>query len=171
MPRHKVFVAHHGNDNDAVAEFVSRFDDLEDSFIKRAILMPDDVIKSKDDEYVIRQIREKFLSDTTVTLVMIGRCTWSRQFVDWEVQASLRQPAGGKPNGLLAVLLEAGATEGNLPARVKTNVATGYAKFYSRPTHGYELNAWIEDAFQARDARANLIKNGAPRKQGDEFCL
>ncbi|MBN1655077.1 MAG: TIR domain-containing protein [Deltaproteobacteria bacterium] len=41
-------------------------------------------------DYVMRRIRDEHLRDSTVTIVMIGNCTWSRKYVDWELQASLR---------------------------------------------------------------------------------
>ena len=49
------------------------------------------LIDSDDDDYVMRRIREEYLSDTTVTLVFIGKETWTRKFVDWELAASLHQ--------------------------------------------------------------------------------
>src|SRR5437588_9828288 len=170
MVRHRVFLSYHGDDKEAVDAFVNQFDDLEDSFIDLGILMPDEIVDSDDDDYVMRRIREEFLEDTTVTMVVIDDCTWSRQFVDWEVQASLRQSADGKPNGLLTILLEPGATEGKLPPRVRTNVDSGCAYFYARPSTGSNLNAWIEDAYDARESRPDLIDNGATRKRGDDAC-
>jgi hypothetical protein len=38
----------------------------------------------------LRRIRQLYLLDSTVTIVLIGKCTWARKFVDWETQASLR---------------------------------------------------------------------------------
>ena len=66
--------------------------------------MSDDVIESTDTDYVMRRIRELYLQDSTVTIVLIGKCTWARRFVDWEIQASLRQSESGPAhNGLVAI--------------------------------------------------------------------
>src|SRR4051812_6738861 len=105
MARHKCFISLHRADEAAVLEFKRRFDDTQDAFIYRGQSMPEDIINSNNDDYVIGEIRRRFLQDTSVTIVLVGSCTWSRKFVDWEVQASLRQPADGLPNGLLAIVL------------------------------------------------------------------
>ena len=48
MVRHRVFLSYHGDDKEAVDAFVNQFDDLEDSFIARGILMPDEGRESHD---------------------------------------------------------------------------------------------------------------------------
>src|SRR4051794_29715792 len=108
--------------------------------------MPEDLVNSDDDDYVIGQIRKRFLEDSTVTIVLVGTCTWSRKFVDWEVQASLRQPANGSPNGLIAILADPSTTQGRLPDRVKLNYDSGYCQFYPYPRSGANLSTWIDGA-------------------------
>lgn len=168
--RHKVFLSFHKVDLDRVLGFIRTFDTGLDVFIYRAITMPDDVIKSTDAEYVMSRIRNNFLSDSTVTMVLVGACTWARRFVDWEVQASLRRPADGLPNGLLAVLLDPSARAGVLPPRVRLNVDSGYARFYSYPATGVNLASWIEDAFMARLAREGLRRNPRDRMEYNRAC-
>jgi hypothetical protein len=67
--------------------------------------MAEDIIDSDDTDYVMQRIREVYLKGTTVTLVMFGRCTWARRYVDWEIQAALRQDREIIPNGLLGIKL------------------------------------------------------------------
>lgn len=43
---------------------------------------------SNNPEYIMRRIREEKLHDSTVTIVLIGNCTHSRRYVDWEIKAS-----------------------------------------------------------------------------------
>ena len=44
--------------------------------------MEDDVIDSNNTDYVMQRIRQLYLQDSTVTLVLIGKCTWARRFGD-----------------------------------------------------------------------------------------
>ncbi|WP_372493341.1 TIR domain-containing protein [Janibacter melonis] len=37
------------------------------------------------------RIRTKYLGDSSVTIVLVGSCTWARRYVDWEVYSSLRR--------------------------------------------------------------------------------
>jgi hypothetical protein len=159
--RHKCFLSHHGDDRDQLQDFIDEFDEGQDAFITRSITMPEDIIDSDDPDYVMRKIRERFLKDSTVTIVMIGECTWARKFVDWEVQASLRRRAEGPPpNGLFAILLDRSKERGRLPDRVKLNRDSAYAKFCSYPSSAYQLSQWIDEAYYARTENGSLLLTG-----------
>lgn len=164
--RHKCFISYHHADKKAVDEFCDKFDG---TFIRRGITMPEDIINSNDTDYVMRRIRELYLKDSTVTIVMIGKCTWARKFVDWEVQSSLRQSSSGPaPNGLVAIQLWSSYTK--LPHRVNLNVDSGYAKFYKYPSTQILLSSIIDEAFEARTSKANLIKNPRERYSYNRQC-
>jgi hypothetical protein len=169
--RHKCFISYHHADQAAVKQFIDTFDANHDVFISRDLTMPEDVVNSNDDDYVMSRIRSLYIRDSTVTIVLIGACTWTRQFVDWEVQASLRQPANGLPNGLLAILLDKNSNQGKLPLRVRTNVESGYAKFNSYPAGPNTLAGWIDEAFNARTTLASRIVNPRARQKGNASCI
>lgn len=71
--RRKCFISYHHADQEAVNAFVRRFDHEHDSFIARGLgeEMPGDVINSTNTDYVMAKIRERFLSDSTVTIVLL----------------------------------------------------------------------------------------------------
>ena len=162
---HKCFISYHAEDKSAVDDFCEKFSG---SFIRRGIKMEDDIIDSEDTNYVMSRIRQLYLQDSTVTLVLIGKCTWARKFVDWEVQASLRQPKDGYPNGLVAVQLWQSYT--TLPNRVKLNVDSGYSKFYKYPSNSTNLSNKIEEAWNARFDKAELIENPRDRFSYNRQC-
>jgi len=78
--RHKCFVSYHHTDQDEADKFI---DEFEDAFIPRVLGVSDedDFIDSADTDYVMDQIREKYLTDSTVTIVLVGKCTWARRYV------------------------------------------------------------------------------------------
>jgi len=80
------------------------------------------IIDSTDSDYVMRRIRELYIGDSTVTLVMLGKCTWARRYVDWEIQASLRAPQDGLPNGLLGIKLPTYPEGTGFPERFNRNL-------------------------------------------------
>lgn len=90
--------------------------------------------------------------------------------VDWEVQASLRQPADGLPNGLLAILLGENATAGRLPDRVRLNTESGYSEFQTYPSRAGALSSWVDDAFKARTTKASLIVNPRDGRRNNSSC-
>jgi hypothetical protein len=163
--RHKCFISFHKADQRAVDEFCAQF---EGSFIRRGIVMDEDIIDSNDTDYVMRRIRELYLQDSTVTIVLIGKCTWARRFVDWEIQASLRNPSNGYPNGLVAIQLW--DSYKTLPNRVQLNVESGYAKFYKYPTSTNSLSNMVEEAWNARFDLQNLIVNPRERFSYNKTC-
>ncbi len=68
-------------------------------------------IDSDDEDYIMRKIREDYLSDSTVTICLIGTRSsenlgWDEQrFIKRELQASLYNRQGNSKNGILGVVL------------------------------------------------------------------
>lgn len=174
IPRRKCFISYHHADEGLVANFVNTFDHLNDVFIRRRLgESSDDLINSNNTDYVMSQIRNRFLRDSTVTLVMMGRCTWSRRYVDWEIQSSLRR-GQSNPNGLLGVKLPSFT---HFPDRLNKNlIAPGsgdvdcYARWIDWPANTTTLRQAIEDAFQRRTTHAHLIKNPRERMSYNRTC-
>lgn len=69
----------------------------------------------------MRKIREQKLEDSTVTIVLVGSCTHSRRYVDWEVKASLQQ-GQSLPNGLITINLPYMGTRGALSTRCQVQI-------------------------------------------------
>jgi hypothetical protein len=175
--RHKVFISYHHDDQDEVDEFVSTFDEERDVFIRRGIGIgiSEDIINSNDTDYIMRRIRELYLQDSTVTIVLLGECTWARRFVDWEIQASLRHGEKTTPNGLVGILLSSKGNKANPPNRLNINLMgenydEGYARWYAYPKRKDTLAAWIENAFQARTTLAHLIDSPRDRFINNRQC-
>lgn len=68
-------------------------------------------IDSNDEDYIMRKIREDYLSDSTVTIFLIGSRSsenlgWEEQkFIKRELQASLFNSEGNTRNGILGIVL------------------------------------------------------------------
>ena len=175
--RHKVFISYHHEDQDEVENFIETFDYERNVFISRAlgIDIADDIINSTDTDYVMRRIRESYLKDSTVTIVLIGKCTWARCYVDWEIQASLRHGETVTPNGLLGIKLPS-YNKTSYPDRFNKNLKQNdqqkdcYARVIDYPTRKDTLTNWIEDAFQARTSRSHFIVNPRDRFKDNRTC-
>ena len=146
-----IFVSyHHGGDRayyDAFARlFADTYSVIQDNSVEREI-------DSDDSEYVIRRIREEFITGSSCTLVLCGIETPTRKFVDWEIKATL-----DKDHGLIAVQLPTNS-QFIVPQRLMDNVTSGYAvwtswnKLQTNPTL---LRTLIE---QANGKSKELIRN------------
>jgi hypothetical protein len=175
--RHKCFISYHADDSDEVAAFLDTFGT---EFIAKTIGVTDedDFIDSDDSDYVMSRIRSKYLGNSTVTIVLVGACTWARRYVDWEVYSSLRSSRNSSVNGLLAIQMPSGAASGSrLPSRVSDNVTRdvddndiGYARYNVYPRSKLALRNWISDAYLARSVRPGLIDNTRARKVRSSTC-
>lgn len=71
----------------------------------------DDAIDSEDEDYIMRKIREDYLSDSTVTIFLIGEKSnenlglKEQKFIKRELQASLYHRKGNTQNGILGIVL------------------------------------------------------------------
>ena len=172
--RRKCFISYYAGDTDEVNTFVKDFGDV---FIAKVIGITegDDFIDSNDSDYVMKKIREKYLGDSTITICMIGTCTHSRRYIDWELKTSLRQGTY-TPNGLIGIILPSLGNSSHLPQRFKNNwnkedESTGYALYRSYPTSKDQLKDWIESAFERRMTHAQLISNSQEMFKNNHQCL
>lgn len=162
-PRRKVFVSHYGGNRNAVKKFIEKWAHEESVFIPKqlGVFDDEDFINSTNTSYVVQQIRRKYLDDSTVTIVLMGTCTHSRRYVDWEIKASLQQGLT-PPNGLLGIVLPGIDKAPNLPERFSLNYENGqecYAEYHWAPTSAEQLRQWIEKAYNNRTDKTHLIKN------------
>lgn len=174
MSIHKAFISYHHKDQRQVDEFVRIFDEERNGFITRGlgIEIDDDIINSDNPQYVMSKIRERYLKDSTVTIVIIGNCTWSRRYVDWEIQSSLRQGEDILPNGLMGIRL---SSNYKMPERLAINKkpnADGeyYGRLYDYPKSVAQLKLWIDDAYNTRFTHAHLIDNPRTRYLYNRDC-
>ena len=170
--RRKCFISYYSADTDEVDDFLEDFDA---ALISKVIGVTDsdDFIDSEDSDYVMSRLRDEYLGDSTVTICLIGSCTHSRRYVDWELKASLRQ-GSYIPNGLLGIVLPSRQNSAVLPQRFKDNWSRddkGYALYRSYPTAVSTLRSWIEECYDRRETHANLISNSQGMFRYNHKCL
>ena len=177
--RRRVFISFSKRDRSEVDAFINRWSVEEEVFTPVAVGLAYDqgIIESQDPEYVMNRIRRNYMDDSTVTILLIGTCTHSHRYVDWEISSSLRQRENLVPNGLLGILLPSLSASGNfppLPPRFDSNwnpkQGNCYARYWFPPASGAVLRSLIEDAYSARTARAHLIVNPAEVMKNNSYC-
>lgn len=158
MAKRRVFISyHHANEQSVVDEFSKTFSEDYEVFTDKSV---DRAAESDDTEYLARVCREA-IDGTSVTIVMIGRKTGLRKFVDWELHYTL-----DKKHGLVAISrpgLEDSAA--SLPDRLRDNRNSGYAKWYRYPSSASSLKNMIDEAYNADtskidNSRAKRKRNG-----------
>ena len=164
--RHKTFLSYcHQDDQHYKDRFEKMFVKL---FINKSV-KPGDINTDVSTDYIKRLIQKEHISDTSVLIVLVGRNSWSRKHIDWEISAALNKKVGGY-SGLVAIRLPTHPDYGKnscqlatLPPRLADNIRSGYAKLYDWTENENYIKSWVEDAFQARIKLANRIVNTRPQ--------
>jgi hypothetical protein len=173
LPRRKVFISYFKGDKPWVDALVRDYGQPGTSvFIPRVVGVKDedDFVDSDNPDYIISAIRERYIQDTSVTIVVVGQCTHSRKYIDWEIKSSLRQPANGMPNGLLGLAVTPPNDYSGkpiwhvLPDRFSKNYVQNqpdisYARYYNWPASAADLRRWIEEAYNLAANNADRIQN------------
>ena len=159
---HKIFVSFHEQDIRYKEAFVRMMGDrIVDKSVDTGNI-DDTGLKTAT---VRQKIRDEYIKDATVTIVLIGPCTWRRKHVDWEIGSSLRATRLNSRCGLLGILLPNHPDYGKerfdphlIPPRLVDNCAgeDPYALIYDWPDPWtpVKVKEWIDQAFVRR--------NGAP---------
>ncbi len=174
--KRRVFVSHFQGDNYEVNAFINEFANRQGVFTPYVLGANSnyDMIGSSNPAYVMSQIRQNYLKDSTVTIVLIGNCTHSRRYVDWEIKSSLRQSDTELPNGLIGILLPSMGNSGHLPQRMRDNWnqenKNSFARYYAYPSTAAELGSWIDDAYNSRTTRSSFIVNSQEMMKYNGKC-
>jgi hypothetical protein len=96
--KRKVFISYHHAADQAYYDTFSRtfsnaYDVITDNSLIRGV-------ESDVAEYIMRRIRENYITGSSCTVVLVGRDTWRRKYVDWEIDATLQ-----KEHGLIGIQL------------------------------------------------------------------
>ncbi len=162
IPKHKVFISFHSADERYKLDFERLYSEHTDGFITRSV-QDGDININIATETIRQQIRDHFIADSTVTIVLIGESTWRRKHVDWEISSSIKATQRNSRNGLLGVFLPSypftreaftNTLQYNphtIPPRLHENVTCGFADLYlwSELTP-YNIRKWVDDAFRKR---------------------
>ena len=166
VPRRKVFISFHEDDIGFKKRFVHK---------ARSVIIDKSVDTGDIDDRGLRvarirqKIRDDYIRDASVTIVLIGPRTWQRKHVDWEIGSSLRKTRKNSRCGLLGILLPNHPNCGQgefdprlIPPRLADNCEgeDPYSLIYDWPNGRAEarLRSWINRAFLRRD--------GAPPNNG-----
>jgi hypothetical protein len=158
--RHKVFVSyHHSNDQAYRDKFETLFANVHDILVSRSVQIGD-IGDGLATETIRQKIRDEYLADSTVTIVLIGTETWQRKHVDWEIGSSLRDTKNNPRSGLLGILLPSysGYAENKydshtVPPRLNDNLksTTPFATIHKWSDDPTTVQGWIHAAFKRRD--------------------
>ena len=156
----KVFVSYsHRLDQGAADAFRRLFADERDVFVDKSIR---EDIGELANESIKARLRA-LIRDASVTVVLIGRDTGGRSWVDWEIYNSLRRRFQNDRNGLLGVYIP--NKQHWVPQRLLDNVHQ-MGHIINWPSNYRTLANEIEKAYQCRSCQPDL---GRPLRQRNAY--
>ena len=157
IKRHNVFITYyHDQDQRAKDQFVHM---MGDNIVDMSVDIGDIPDTNQPTEATLQRIREDYIAQASVTVVLIGRCTWQRKYVDWEIAASLRETQTNLRCGLLGILLPGHPDFERecylrrlIPPRLAANCDgdESFASAYDWSSEPSKIRDWIHRAFLRR---------------------
>lgn len=101
---HKVFISYHHANDQAYKEALTQLNRNYGLFIDLSVDTRD-IGENLDDQAIRQIIRDDYLKDSVVTIVLVGIETKNRKHVDWEIYSSMINGKINKRSGILIVNL------------------------------------------------------------------
>jgi hypothetical protein len=169
MQRHKVFLSfHHGDplrDPYCGQKYKERFEQLFSAQYNTMItksVQDGDIKDGITTETTRQKIRDEYIADATVTIVLIGPETWKRKHVDWEISSSIRDTQKNPRCGLLGILLPNypdynrntnNYNQYTIPPRLWDNIKCGFASIHLWNENPVVVQRWIHEAYLRRNQK------------------
>jgi hypothetical protein len=162
MPKskHKVFISYHHKNDQAYKEALLNANEKYGLFIDASV-DTGDIDDDLSDETIRQTIRDDYLRDSTVTILLVGVATKTRKHIDWEIYSSMYDGQVNKKSGVLAI---------NLPSTDCTYYNASHGEEEKKSVYPSNTN-WItidnrseyERRYPYMPSRIidNLLKNGA----------
>ena len=101
---HNVFVSYHHRNDQFYKDELIRIGRQFSVFIDRSV-DSGDISEDLSDQDIRTKIRDEYLRDSTVTILLAGSETKNRKHVDWELYSSMFDGKKNKKSGILAITL------------------------------------------------------------------
>lgn len=152
--KHRVFVSyHHALDESYKKIFELRFGNAFGAIVPGSVQVGD-INPNLPTDTIRQKIRDEYLRDTSVTVVLIGAETWQRKHIDWEIGSSIRHTEFNPRSGLLGILLptyprtdKSKYNTQTIPPRLHDNIKCGFASIHNWSEDAPTVQGWIHDAY------------------------
>ena len=139
---HKVFITYHHQNDQAYKEGLLKLNAKHGVFVDKSV-DTGDISEDLDDDTIRRLIRDEYLRDSTVTILLVGAETRGRKHVDWELYSSMFDGRVNKKSGILVI---------NLPSANSTSFNSPHGEDEKQAIHP-ECTSWTNVSSRAEYER------------------
>ena len=101
---HKVFISYHHEEDQYYKDLLLNMRNRSDLFIDKSV-NADDISDDWKPETIREEIRDEYLRDSTVTILLCGKETRHRKHIDWELKTSMIDGKVSRRSGILVIML------------------------------------------------------------------
>ena len=128
---HRVFISYHHANDQEYKEALVKWAEENDIFIDWSVDIGD-ISDDLTDQQIREIIRDEYLRDSSVTILLVGTETKYRKHIDWELYSSMYDGKVNKKSGILVI---------NLPS---TNCSQCHAAHSGEQDNVFpEITSWI----------------------------
>jgi len=130
--RRKVFISYYHYEDQYYKNELCRWNTETNTFIDKSV-STNDIDDRLPHQTIRRKIRDEYLRDSSVTILLAGKNTAKRKHVDWELYSSMINGSINKQSGILII---------NLPETGCTNITAAHGDFEKKSIYS-EYQSWI----------------------------
>lgn len=108
--KHRVFVSYHHKNDQAYKGYLINWAEENNIFVDWSV-DTGDISDDLSDEQIREKIRDEYLRDCRVTILLVGTETKYRKHVDWELYSSMHNSQLNKKSGIIVILLPSAKSE------------------------------------------------------------
>ena len=101
---HRVFISYHHDNDQWYKDELVEFAEENSLFIDESV-DTGDISDDLSDESIRKKIRDEYLRNSTVTIVLVGTETRRRKHVDWEIHSSMYDGSVNRRSGIVVIML------------------------------------------------------------------
>ena len=101
---HRVFISYNHDNDQGHKNALVKWANENDIFVDWSV-DTGDISDDLTDQQIREKIRDEYLRDSTVTIVLVGTETKNRKHVDWEIYSSMYDGKINKKSGIIAINL------------------------------------------------------------------
>lgn len=104
MTKHNVFISYHHKNDQTFKEELLKLNREYGIFIDQSVYTGD-IDETLEAQVIREKIRDEYLRDSTVTILLVGTETKNRKHIDWELYSSMYDGKINKKSGILVINL------------------------------------------------------------------
>lgn len=169
--RQKVYISYSHKEGTKYKEYLEEtFKDL----IQNKTVSDEDLFPQRGADFIDKLIKEEYIDEQTLVIVLISKSTRANRYVDWEIYTALEKKAY-----VVGVLLPGvkvdnkTITLAKIPVRLADNVKSGYSKLYTWNDTINNFETFLDVSNQNHINLIDNIKNTRQRilTSEEEFSL